>query len=109
MFAGNTGAYPSEAPFSCSTLSRLLASPANIRLDWRGLPEINILAFYENPYITAVKSFIVQAPEGQLVSKLDKKLQNFYDRSAARLTQLWQISENAQIIVSGITNGSFTS
>ena len=87
----------------------LQASSTNIRLGWKGLPETNILAYYENPYNTAVKSFIVQAPEGQLVSKLDKKLQNFYDRSAARLTQLWQISENAQIIVSGLTNGSFTS
>jgi hypothetical protein len=38
------------------------ALPINIRLGWRGLPETNALAYYENPYITAVKSFIVQAP-----------------------------------------------
>jgi hypothetical protein len=38
----------------------LLALPSNIRL---GLPRTNILAYYENPSITAVKSFRVQALE----------------------------------------------
>jgi hypothetical protein len=28
---------------------------------WKGLPGTNTLAYYENPSITAVKSFIVQA------------------------------------------------
>ncbi len=37
------GAYPREAPF------RPLALPANIRLGWKGLPETNTLAYYENP------------------------------------------------------------
>ncbi len=41
---------------------RLLASPTNIRLGWKGLSETNTLAYYENPEITAVKCFIVQAP-----------------------------------------------
>jgi hypothetical protein len=44
---------------------RLLASPTNIRRSWRGLPEANTLAYYENKQITAVKGFIVQAPGGQ--------------------------------------------
>jgi hypothetical protein len=38
-----------------------LALPANIRLGWKGLPETNTLAYYNNPLITDVKSFIVQA------------------------------------------------
>jgi hypothetical protein len=40
----------------------LLASPTNIRLGWKGLPGTNTLAYYENPLIMTVKSFIVQAP-----------------------------------------------
>jgi hypothetical protein len=34
---------------------------ANIILGWKGLPRTNTQAYYENPLITAVKSFIVQA------------------------------------------------
>jgi len=34
----------------------------NIRLGWKGLSRTSTLAFYENPLITAVKSFIFQAP-----------------------------------------------
>jgi len=41
---------------------RLLALPANIRLDWRGLPGTYTLAYYKNTQITTVKSFKVQAP-----------------------------------------------
>ena len=43
---------------------RLLASPTNTRLGWKGLPGINTLAYYENSLITPAKSFIVQAPRG---------------------------------------------
>ncbi len=43
IFAGKTGAYPSEAPD---------------RLGWKGFLEKNTVAYYENPLITAVKSFI---------------------------------------------------
>jgi len=35
----------SGAPLYC----RVLASPTNIRLGWKGLPETNTLAYYENP------------------------------------------------------------
>ena len=35
--------------------------PANIRLGWKSVPRTNTLAFYENPQITTVKSFIVHA------------------------------------------------
>jgi hypothetical protein len=37
---------------------RLLASPLNIRLGWKDLSGANSVAYYENPKITAVKSFI---------------------------------------------------
>jgi hypothetical protein len=39
MFVGIAGAYPSGAPF------RLVALPANIELDWKGLPGTNTLAY----------------------------------------------------------------
>ncbi len=41
---------------------RLLALPTNIRLRWKGLPGINILAYYGNLQITAVLGFMIQAP-----------------------------------------------
>jgi hypothetical protein len=59
MFAGKARVYQREAPLKC----RLLASPTNIRLSWKGLPGTNTLAYYKNPLITVIKSFIVQAPE----------------------------------------------
>jgi hypothetical protein len=49
MFAGKTEPtqvkHLSNAPLQGS----LLASPQNIRLDWKGLPGTNTIAFYENP------------------------------------------------------------
>jgi hypothetical protein len=48
---------------SASLLDRLLALPTNIRLGWKGFPQSNTLAYYENPLITSVKSFIRLAPE----------------------------------------------
>jgi hypothetical protein len=49
-------------------LGRLKASPANIRLSWKGLPGTKTIAYYENPLIKAVKSFLVQAlPQGQML------------------------------------------
>jgi len=62
MFAGKARAYLNEAPLRCSTSGRLVGSPTNIRLGWKGLPGANILAYYENPLIAVVKSFIVQTP-----------------------------------------------
>ncbi len=38
-------------------------SPTNIRLDWKGLPGSNALAYYEKPQLTAVKSFITLATD----------------------------------------------
>ncbi len=56
------GAYPRVEHLEGASLGKALALPANIRLGWKDSPRTNILAYYENPYITAVKSFIVQAP-----------------------------------------------
>jgi hypothetical protein len=48
---------------SVATLwGRLLASPTNIRLGWKGMPGTNTLAYYKNLQITAVKSFISSGP-----------------------------------------------
>jgi hypothetical protein len=41
----------------------LLALPANIRPGWKRMEVANPLAYYYMATITAVKSFIVQAPE----------------------------------------------
>jgi hypothetical protein len=60
VFAGMTGAYPSETPFRCST-GRLLALPINNRLRWKSLAGANTLAYYENSQLTTVKSFITLA------------------------------------------------
>jgi hypothetical protein len=38
----------------------------NIRLDWKGLPRTNTLAYYENQYITAVKKFYSTGPRSAL-------------------------------------------
>jgi len=42
IFVGKAGGYPSEN-------GRLLASPTNIRLGWKGLPRTNTLVYYKNP------------------------------------------------------------
>ncbi len=62
MFAGKAKDYLSEATERYSTLGRLLASPTNIRLGWKGLPGTKSLAFYKKLKITAVKFFIVLDP-----------------------------------------------
>jgi hypothetical protein len=41
----------------------LLVLPINIRLGWKLMQVANTLAYYDTAIITAVKSFIVQAPE----------------------------------------------
>ncbi len=44
MFAGKAGADTRVEHLK----GRLLASPTNIKLGWKGLPETNTLAYYEN-------------------------------------------------------------
>jgi hypothetical protein len=42
--------------------SRLQASPTSIRLDCKGLPGTNALAYYKNSQITAAKCFLGLGP-----------------------------------------------
>jgi hypothetical protein len=49
---------------------RLLASPTNISLHWKGLPGTNALAYYEESYLTAIKSFITFPPGGHFLRSL---------------------------------------
>jgi hypothetical protein len=44
------------------SMDRLLALPANIRLGWKCLKMTPLLTYYDTEFITAVKSFITQAP-----------------------------------------------
>jgi hypothetical protein len=52
-----------------ASLWKALASPATIRLSWKGLQGKNTLSYHENLYITAVKSFIGLAPGGTIIAK----------------------------------------
>ncbi len=56
-------------------LGRLLASPENIRLAWKGLPETNTLTYYVNTQITVKKSFIIVAPGANAVKRFFRNLQ----------------------------------
>jgi hypothetical protein len=56
-----------QATFEWSTrkvphLGKLLALPTKISIGWKRLSELNTLAYYENLYITDVKSFITLGP-----------------------------------------------
>jgi hypothetical protein len=53
---------------------RPLALTTNIRLGWKGFPGTNILAYYENPLITSVKSFIRFAPGPIVIKNYGRKL-----------------------------------
>ncbi len=55
-------AIPSMEHRKDASLGYAPALPTNISLGWKGLPGTNTLANYENPQITALKSFIGLAP-----------------------------------------------
>jgi len=44
------------------------ALPANIRIGLKGLLRTNTLAYYGNPQVTAIISFMIQAPDGAMVT-----------------------------------------
>jgi hypothetical protein len=50
------GAYPRVEHPKGASLGALLA---NIRLGWKGLPETNNLAYYEQVKVTAIKDFTI--------------------------------------------------
>ncbi len=51
---------------------RLMVSPTNIRLDWKGLPGTNALAYYEKSLLTTVKKFYNIRPCWISFSKSDR-------------------------------------
>jgi hypothetical protein len=53
----------------------LLALATKYRVVWKGLPRANTLAYYENSYLTAVKSFITLT----LGAGVDKLMFSFPD------------------------------
>jgi len=55
---------------------RLLTLPTNIRQGWKGLSMINTLTYYNTKFITAVKSFKVQATNGRLDTQHNDTKQN---------------------------------
>jgi hypothetical protein len=60
---GRPGAYPKVEHLKGASLRKALALFANIRLDWKGLPGTNALAYYEKSKLTAVKRFITLATD----------------------------------------------
>jgi len=60
IFAGNARSQPLEWGFVRS--GSLLVLPTNIRLGRQSMQVVNTQAYYDTAIITAVKSFIVQAP-----------------------------------------------
>ena len=62
VFASKAGAYHSGAPNSTLLLKLASSLARNIGLEWKWLTLTNTLAYYNTARITAVKSFIVQAP-----------------------------------------------
>ncbi len=57
-----------------ASLGKALASPAHIRLGWKGLSGTNTLAYYKNLYFMTVKSFIVQAPGSKIIKHFSSSL-----------------------------------
>jgi len=64
------------------------ASPVNIRLGWKGLPGLNTLAYYENPYITTVKS-LIGLPLEQYSKHFDFFLTYKYFKQARVFSYTW--------------------
>jgi len=69
MFEDKAGAYPRVEHLKSASFSQAPALPPNMRLGYKGLPGTNTLTYYENPYITDIKSFITLGP-GVIAIKL---------------------------------------
>ncbi len=52
------------------SIGKILTMPTNIRFGWKRMEVGNTLAYYTTATITAVKSFILQAPDKAVESKL---------------------------------------
>ncbi len=64
MLASKTKSYNRVEHLKGASLGQALASPANIRLGYKGLAGTNALAYNEKSSLTAVKSFITLASDG---------------------------------------------
>jgi hypothetical protein len=71
------GAYPRVKHKNCASLGWALVLPPNIILGWRGLPGTNTQAYYKNPSITAVKSYIILPPGVDLIKLFCCKFTQF--------------------------------
>jgi hypothetical protein len=59
VFVGKAKSLPERGNLSRASLKGMpLALPTNIKLGKKGLPGTNTIAYYKNPQITTVKSFI---------------------------------------------------
>ncbi len=57
----------------------LLVLPTNIRLGWKSMQVANTLAYYDIAKITAVKSFIVQAPADNVIKPFTAIIYAFFE------------------------------
>ncbi len=75
---------------------RLLALPTNIKQGWKWLKVANALAYYDMTTITAVKSFIVQAPDLttfwsiMLLIQAIEAWENVFERIISQKQKKWQ-------------------
>jgi hypothetical protein len=53
---------------------RLLALPVNIELGWKQMAVANEQTYYDTATITAIKSFKIQASDGELLRLANKML-----------------------------------
>jgi hypothetical protein len=56
-FEGKARANPIGTPFRCFLLVKLLVFPANVRLDWKGFPWTNPLAYLASMSVMKKKKF----------------------------------------------------
>jgi hypothetical protein len=59
MFVGKARGHPRVEHLKGASLGQARSLLANIGVGWKSLPGKNTLAYYKNPLITAVISFIV--------------------------------------------------
>jgi hypothetical protein len=82
-----------------------LGLPANIRLEWKSMEVGNTLAYYDMATITAVKSFIVQAPGGEQKAEIRRRLaENVYVDLPGPLMPYMYLMQFRSLIIAGISS-----
>ncbi len=74
IFAGKVRSLPLEWSFGSGGLHVL---PTKIRLGWKSVQVANTLAYYDTLIITAVKSFIDQAPGSSIIKRITAVIYRF--------------------------------